>query len=292
MLATFVQNHFMLTNFHSHTRFSDGSAEPADYAENAVRMGLRAYGYSCHAPIPFAQNWCMRPENLEKYFTTIADLKARFKDRIELYAGLEIDYIPGHSSVSHFKNLDGTLDYTISSVHYVDYFPDGTPCNIDGRPDEFSQGLEHIWGRDIRVAVKRYFGLVREMLQNSSPDIVGHIDKIRFHNESNRLFDPAEDWYVREMKDTLILLKQSGCLMEINTRSIYKRGFAEPYPSREFIACAAKMRIPVIVNSDAHKPSELVAGFPEAISLLRACGIRSQMILIGNHWQEVELEDV
>jgi histidinol-phosphatase (PHP family) len=282
----------MLSNYHSHTLFSDGSSEPEAYVQSAIEKGLKAYGFTCHAPIPFEQKWCMRPENMEKYLATIADLKGKYTDRIELYAGLEIDYIPGHSSVKHFKNLDGKLDYTIGSVHYVDYFPDGTPCNIDGRPDEFREGLEQIWGNDARLAVTSYYRLVKDMLRNSAPVIVGHIDKIRFHNQDNRLFDPAEKWYVREMMETLELVKQSGSFLEINTRSIYKRGFAEPYPSKEFIAAAAKMKIPVIVNSDAHQPAEVVAGFPEAIRLLRTCGIFSQMALLGNTWQEVELEEV
>jgi histidinol-phosphatase (PHP family) len=279
----------MLTNFHSHTRFSDGSAEPAEYAEIAVKRGLAAYGYSCHAPIPFAQNWCMRKENLQNYFANIADLKEAYKNRIELYAGLEIDYIPGHSSVSKFGYLKGTLDYTIGSVHFVDFFPDGTPCNIDGRPDEFKRGLELIWQQDVRMAVKRYFKLVREMLESSPPDIVGHVDKIRMHNRDACLFDPRESWYRNEIMQTIEALKLSGSLLEINTRGIYKGGFDEPYPSSFFIAEAARLGIPVIMNSDAHKPEEITSGFDASRELLIRCGYREQMVLLQNRWQLIPL---
>ncbi|MFN8208806.1 MAG: histidinol-phosphatase [Bacteroidales bacterium] len=288
-MSTFAGNYSMLTNFHSHTFYSDGSSKPVDYVHSAIERGMTAYGFSCHAPIPFAQNWCMRPENLEKYFATISDLKEEFKDRIELYAGLEIDYIPGHSSVNHFKNLGRKLNYTIGSVHYVDYFPDGTPCNIDGRPDEFRRGLSQIWKEDIIVAVKRYFHLVREMLITSPPDIVAHIDKIRMHNRDNCQFDPEEKWYMEEMANTLEILQQSGSLMEINTRGVYKGGFSEPYPSEAFIREAFRHGIGIIMNSDAHKPEEITSGFEETSKLLKRCGYREQVVLLQNTWQTIPL---
>src|SRR5512133_1678475 len=228
----------MLTNFHRPTRFSDGSADPVAYVKTAIEEGLTAYGFSCHAPIPFEQKWCLREEDLPVYLETIAALKEEYRNQIELYCGLEIDYIPEKTSVSNFRYLNHQLDYTIGSVHYMDYLEDGTPCNTDGRPEEFKKGLEQIWGNDIRVAVKRYFHLVREMLAYAAPDIVAHIDKIRLHNRDNSLFNPEDTWYRNEISETIERLKKSGSRMETNTRGIYKGGFKEPYPSALFIKAA------------------------------------------------------
>jgi histidinol-phosphatase (PHP family) len=279
----------MWTNYHSHSSFSDGSNEPEAYVLKALEKGMRAYGFSCHAPIPFEQNWCLRPEKLIPYLHTIRDLKEKYKSQIEIYAGLEIDYIPGKLSVHNFSGLDDMLDYTICSVHYLDYFPDGTACNIDGRPEEFRKGLQSIWNSQAQTAVKRYFSLVQEMLANAAPTIVGHIDKIRMHNKTNPLFDESEDWYLEEAMKTLMVLKKSGSILEINSRGIYKGGFIDPYPSRWWIVEAAKLNIPVTISSDAHRPEEITNKFEEVANLLIHCGYKEQTVMLQGKWQPIPL---
>jgi len=71
-------------------------------------------GFSSHAPIPFDCAWTMKKQALEPYIFEINELK-KSNPQIEIYAGLEVDYIPGVTSPGHFQ---GQLDYTILQTFY------------------------------------------------------------------------------------------------------------------------------------------------------------------------------
>ena len=104
------------TNYHSHCSFCDGKAPMEDFVEEAVRQGFAAYGISSHAPFPFPARWTLEAERMAAYLAEIDRLKAAYADRIELYAGLEIDYLNEQSNPAsdYFQKLP--LDYRIGSV--------------------------------------------------------------------------------------------------------------------------------------------------------------------------------
>ena len=63
-------------NLHTHTRFSDGSDEPLKYVEEAIRQGFHTLGFSDHAPVPFANTFAIREDELGAYFEAITKLKS------------------------------------------------------------------------------------------------------------------------------------------------------------------------------------------------------------------------
>src|ERR1700754_2893724 len=117
----------MWTNYHCHTNYCDGKKPVADVVAEAKAKGMMAIGISSHAPLPFPNKWSMKPEMIDAYLKDIANEKSN-SDGIQVYAGLEIDYIPGKISPNTFKDK---LDYTIGSVHFVDQYPDGRGWEID-----------------------------------------------------------------------------------------------------------------------------------------------------------------
>jgi histidinol-phosphatase (PHP family) len=57
-------------NYHSHTNFCDGTDTPETYVKAAIAQGMKVYGFSSHAPIPFYEcKWAMNLENLEEYIS-------------------------------------------------------------------------------------------------------------------------------------------------------------------------------------------------------------------------------
>jgi histidinol-phosphatase (PHP family) len=50
-----------------------------------------------------------------------------------------------------------------------------------------------------------------------------------------------------------------------------------------------KMKIPVIISSDAHQPEELQAEFPRAAEALMAAGYRSSMVFADGKWHEAPI---
>jgi len=275
------------TNYHSHTNFSDGSDPPSEYIEEAIRQGMHTYGFSCHAPVPFKNSWSMQAENMQQYFLEINRLKDAYSSTIKIHASLEIDYIPGITGPADPLFTKYPLDYKIGSVHFVGCFEDGYPWGIDGSEALFEEGMQKIWRGDARKAVQTYFQILSEMISTAKPDIIAHFDKIRMHNEGNLYFSEEDNWYRLEVLDSLELIRSSKCLLEVNTRGMYRGNKKEPYPSLWILKEAAKMKIPIVMNSDAHKPHESTGHFTETSALLIECGYRKLHNLISGSWEPI-----
>ena len=97
----------MDSNFHSHCTFCDGRSHPEDFVKFAVARGFRAYGFSSHAPLPFETSWNMTKDDMPEYLAEIDRLKKKYERKIELYVGLEIDYLDEtyHAAVPFFRVL-------------------------------------------------------------------------------------------------------------------------------------------------------------------------------------------
>ena len=104
-----------LSNYHSHCTFCDGRSTPEDFIKFAVAHGFRAYGFSSHSPLPFETFWNMSKDDMPEYLTEIERLKKKYSDRLEIYVGLEIDFLDEsyNASIPYFRNLP--LDYRIRS---------------------------------------------------------------------------------------------------------------------------------------------------------------------------------
>lgn len=275
----------MWSNFHTHSRYCDGVGELSEYAAQAVASGVTSLGFSSHAPVPFDCAWCMKKENVTAYLDNIEQLKAT-QPSLQLYKGMEVDYIPGMVSPSDFRPV---LDYTVGSIHFIDRFPDGKPWEIDGSHTVFLSGLEAIFGNDIRAAITRYFELTREMIINARPEVVGHIDKIKIQNPGNKFFNESDAWYRHEVMKTLDAITGSGMIVEVNTRGLYQKKSTTPYPSPWMLEEILRRNIPITISSDAHHPKDLVNQFEQMAPLLVAIGFRKISILRDGSWQPVTL---
>jgi histidinol-phosphatase (PHP family) len=222
----------------------------------------------------------MKPESLQKYLNEIQRLKESDTGP-EVYAGLEVDFIPGVISVSHFKEH---LDYTVGSIHFVESFSDGRRWEIDGPHTVFEGGLERIFNNDIKAVIRRYFELTREMIVSDAPDILGHLDKIKIQNQGNRYFDESDKWYRDEIISTLQLAKGTGIIVEVNTRGLYQRKSGTPYPSPWVLEVIQEMGIPITLSSDAHIPGDLFREFEEMALLLMKMGFRELQIIKSGRW--------
>ena len=111
------------------------------------------------------------------------------------------------------------------------------------------------------------------MIERNRPTIVGHPDKIVMHNKE-RYFQYDDRWFRDLMYETLQLIKETGCICEINTRGIYKGRHTDYYPGRETIKYMNTLGIPVIVSTDAHQPSDLDL-FEGAFEFLHEIGFRN-----------------
>jgi histidinol-phosphatase (PHP family) len=276
----------MWSNFHTHSTYCDGKASLKDSVE-AGRSRLRCLGFSSHAPIPFDCSWTMKKQALDPYILEINSLK-KSNPEMEIYAGLEVDYVPGVTGPRHFQHQ---LDYTIGSVHFADALPDGTPWEVDGPHVKFLEGLEKIFNNKIKDAVTRYYELTRHLLEDEPPTLLGHLDKIKIQNTGHPLFDESETWYREEIKETIDTIKRSGTIVEVNTRGLYQKKSDTPYPSPWILEILFQKKIPVTLSSDAHHPDDLVNQFPETAALLKKIGFKKLSVLSQGEWKALDFNE-
>ncbi len=271
----------MWPNLHTHSNFCDGKSTLEENIQKAKHLHLKSLGFSSHAPIPFNCKWCMKKEDFEIYLQSIEVLKRNTKE-VELYAGLEVDYIPNLISPLDFGNK---LDYTIGSIHFVDAFTDGMHWEIDGAHALFLEGLEKIFNNDFKSAFARYYELTREMVRNSPPTIVGHLDKMKIQNPKDKFFKEDESWYQHEIKQTIKAIKNSNSIIEVNTRGIYQNKTSDTYPSPWILELICQENIPITISSDAHHANDLINQFPKTASLLSKIGFKKIHILYQGEWK-------
>jgi histidinol-phosphatase (PHP family) len=277
----------MWTNYHTHSDYCDGKATVADVVATARTLRMPAIGISSHAPLPFERKWCMKPSQLDNYISEIQRARDLHKS-IEVYAGVEADFIPQKMSPAAFRKR---LDYVIGSVHFVDELKDGQGWEIDGTYQDFVRGLEEIFHGNMKDAVSRYLELTRQMVTEGAPDIVGHLDKIKMQNKDRSQFDEADLWYRSAIRDTLTVIRDAGSIVEVNTRGVYQRKTTTIYPSPWVIGEMRKMQIPVTLSSDAHHPDDLVNGFTQAAETLLHAGIKKIRILSEGKWRDVAFDE-
>ncbi len=279
----------MLQNLHTHTNFSDGSDDPLVYIHEAIKQGFLTLGFSDHSPLPFDNTFALREEKVNAYCQEVLHLKRQFSSQIDLFLGMEIDFIPGTGyPFTHFQE-NFPLDYTIGSVHLV---RNGSPNDlwfIDGPdPATYDHGLNIMFGGDIRKGVTAYYRQINEMLSTNHMDMIGHIDKIKMHNRG-RFFSEAEPWYNALVDETLELVKQTGTIVEVNTRGLYKKRSDSLFPGPALLKKIFTLKIPLMISSDAHKPREISLLFTETAELLYGIGFRELMNLSPAGWEKVTL---
>lgn len=274
----------MISNHHTHSLYSDGSSQPEEYILEAISKGFNILGFTEHSPLHFENSFSFRKENKEEYLALMQSLKKKYSSEIAIYSGMEMDYIPGISENFSKIKAEYKLDYLIGSVHLVRPENNEELWFTDGPNYEtYDKGLNELFAGDIRKAVTRYYHQLNEMIETQHFDVIGHFDKIKMHNR-DRFFKEDEPWYMALVSETLDLMQDRDVIVEVNTRGIYKQRSETTYPGLDILKQVKKLRIPVMVNSDAHKPAELDAEFEYGFSLLKESGIDEVVYFKGNGW--------
>lgn len=275
------------TNYHSHCSFCDGHAPMEDFVCAAIREGFTAYGISSHAPLPYSTRWTMERRDVPAYLAEFRRLKQKYEGKIELYVGLEIDYLDEgwNPSVPFFRALP--LDYRIASLHIL---PDGAgnPVEIDCGMKTFSERMRDCFANDLEAVARAYYATQRRMLRLGGFDVLGHCDKLDSRVEYCRPGITGEPWYRRLREDFLDEVAADGSVMlEVNTKK-YEED-AHFFPASAWFPELKRRGIPVVVNSDAHYPERINASRREALEQLYAAGYRSVRELHGGRWQDVPI---
>ena len=275
-----------LTNYHSHCSFCDGRAPFEEFVKEAITQGFYSYGVSSHAPLPFPTRWTMEWEQMEAYLDEFKNLRSKYADEIELYVGLEIDYLNEESNPSVARFTELPLDYRIGSVHLL-YDAAGEVVDIDCSPAVFKERVDRHFNGDVLRVVRMYFDRLFRMVELGGFDVLGHADKMHYNASCYHPGLLDEPWYEALMKDYFSLVASRGYLVEINTKAYDSLGTF--YPNSRYWELMKEYQIKVLVNSDAHYPERINAGRMEALRLLQAKGFATVAELHQGSWREVPI---
>lgn len=275
-----------LTNYHSHSLYCDGRANMEDFIRFALSEGFTSYGFSSHAPLPFPTAWTMEWDCMDDYLAEFRRLKAKYAGQIELYIGLEIDYLNEESnpSVARFRELP--LDYRIGSVHLL-YNDKGEVVDVDVTADKFRKLVDEEFGGDLVRVVHLYYERLMRMVELGGFDVVGHADKMHYNVAAYCPGLLDEPWYDDLIQEYLDAIARRGYIVEVNTKSYLELGTF--YPNERYFPVLLEKGIRVQVNSDSHYPERINNGRLQALAALQTSGYHTVTEMYNNEWKDMPL---
>ncbi len=242
----------MLIDYHMHTRLTDGTHEPVDYAKVALERGLDEIGCSDHAPLGDRDtDWTMKLADLDTYVGWVVEAQKKFP-ALSVKLGLEVDFIPGREDWIRELAAMHPWDFFLGSVHYLGGFP------VDRSADDWkNENVDARW--------REYFDLWKQAAHSRLFDSLSHPDLPKKFN-----FKPKTD-FTSVFEDALRAVAESGAAIEISTAGL-RKPCREIYPSEQFLKIARRLDIPITLGSDAHIPQDVGLDFNKAVALARACG--------------------
>jgi len=257
-----------LIDLHNHTilcNHADGSMD--EYIQEAIKKGITIYGFSDHAPMEFDYKYRMSFEEMDIYEKWIDNFKNRYKDKIKILKGYEVDFTP----MVDKRVLDREVDYFIGSVHFLDNWGFDNP--------EFISMWE---SRDIDDVYREYFELVKKMAKSRYFDIVGHLDLIKVFN-----FRPKDD-IKKIAKNAISAIADNKMVVEINTAGIRKK-VNEIYPSINLLEMLKEYNVDITFGSDAHSPNQVGFYLKEAIKIAKNIGFKEAVYFENREKFKVKL---
>ncbi len=270
---------------HTHTLFCDGREDVESMCRAAADRGFVSIGFSSHAPIPspFAEAsvWHMRQDRLHEYAESVRSARERWKGQLDVYLGLEIDYIRGVCGPADGRFRAIGLDFVIASVHYL-IPPNGAEAfTVDGPAEEWERGVRDGFGGDGEAAAAAYWDAVAAMVAEGGLDIVAHLDLVKKNNRENRWFDPEGAAYRGAANTAMDAIAKGDAVVEVNTGGLNRGSTVEAYPAPWMIRGLREQGVRMTVNADAHRGEHLGGHYEEARRLLVSAGYSSAVLFGG-----------
>lgn len=243
-----------------------------EYAARAVALGFEEIGFADHNPMPEPfDDWRMLREELPRYIEAVQEAREKFPS-LTIRLGLECDFLPGKEA--RIEELAGMADwdYLIGSVHYL---PEGWEVDHPKYISRHQDGnAGELWAS--------YWRTYEQCIRSGLFDFVAHPDlpkKFGFRPQGDLrpFYEPA-----------IAAMAERGVAFEINTAGLRKE-CRELYPAQEFLEMAHAAGVPLLINSDAHDPAELGAGFEEAVEAARSAGYSHAARYAGRRREAVAL---
>ena len=234
----------LLPDLHLHTPrcgHAHGAAE--DYAAAAWQRGLRRIVFTDHAPLDDHTDRVHRMARAELalYHDEIRGLAGDWQGRVEIGAGLELDWLPGFEPLIRETTSAFAWDLCLGSVHFVPGAA-GLDFIIRCEPEREPAILEAYWCQWGLAAASGCFHVM------SHPDVYRSVERGPLPGERElacRALDRAA---------------RAGVAVECNT-SLLRKGVPTLYPAPWLLEEVLERGMALTSASDAHRPEQVGAGF-------------------------------
>jgi histidinol-phosphatase (PHP family) len=228
-------------NLHTHTiRCSHALGQDEEYVIRAIDRGLKVFGFSDHVPLAlldgFESTYRVQTKDASDYALSVNALKEKYKEKIKIYLGFEMEYYPDifDDMLKYVKDLGA--EYLVLGQHFIG------PEYPRGNNNDYT----YYQTDDIKV-LKKYCDLVVEGIKTGVFTYVCHPDIINFNGDIKT--------YREQVERICKASKEYDVPLEINFLGIREN---RVYPREEFWSVAGKIGSPVTFGSDAHNPMHVV----------------------------------
>ncbi len=249
---------------HIHTPFCPHGTKDSleDYVREGVRLGLEEISFTEHFPLPksicdpiFQAECALDEESIPKYFEAVELLQEKYKGKIKINKGFEVDYIEGREEeIRTLLNQYGpVIEDSILSVHFVYY--EGEYYAIDYEPEverlvEKMESIEKVYDLYFETIIKS----IEADLGPYKPKRIGHPSLVRvFQKKWPICYKNKRIYQVLVEK-----IKEGHYAIDLNVAGLRKANCGETYPSGELLEMMNRYHIPYVCGSDSHEVSQMV----------------------------------
>jgi len=254
---------------HVHSCFSsDSQATMEENVLSAIDKGMPWICMTDHIDYDFPEPEMVFEFEMAPYFETLSELKEKYKDRIEVLAGVEIGMLKEAKKKNEYLIRSYPFDFCIGSQHLVfnrdPYYPDVFEAHTD------------------REVYREYF---EETLDNirafHSFDSLGHLDYVLRYGKEVKHYRYSE--FAEVLDEILKLLLRYNIALEVNTAGL-RKGLRTTNPQVEVLKRYRELGGTLItIGSDAHQSYYIGYGFDYTAGLLKSLGFTHTARYVSHH---------
>ena len=258
---------------HMHTPLCKHAwGEPEEYAQQALKAGLKGIIFTCHCPMPdgFWPTVRMSESEFDTYVGLVQRAADAFKGKLDIRLGIESEYFPGHEEYIRNLHQRAEFHYVLGAVHwqakeYLNKFETGTIENFR----------------------RTYFDHLAKSAESGLYDCLAHPDLVKNYHPDSWCFAIVKN----SVATALDRIAATGVAMELNTSGLNK-SYSEMNPGNEMLRMMAERKIPIVVGSDSHRPIRVGEHFVTALNNLTEAGFEKVSYFLNRQRIDLKISDV
>jgi histidinol-phosphatase (PHP family) len=258
---------------HMHTPLCKHAwGEPEEYAQQALKAGLKGIIFTCHCPMPdgFWPTVRMSESEFDTYVALVERAADAFKGKLDIRLGIESEFFPGYEDYISKLHQRANFHYVLGAVHwqakeYLNKFETGTIENFR----------------------RTYFDHLAKSAESGLYDCLAHPDLVKNYHPDSWCFAIVKN----SVATALDRIAATGVAMELNTSGLNK-SYSEMNPGNEMLRMMAERKIPVVLGSDSHRAVRVGEHFVTALNNLTESGYEKVSYFLNRQRIDLKISDV